>query len=93
MLGPATDGGWWTLGLRDPGHATVLRTIATSTTTTGHRTVVALRRRGLRVACCPGCPTWTPPSTLTPWPACARRTAGSPRAVAAEVPQPAPVAR
>ncbi|MFV2103036.1 TIGR04282 family arsenosugar biosynthesis glycosyltransferase [Micromonospora sp. LOL_024] len=49
VLGPATDGGWWTLGLRDPGHATVLRTIATSTASTGRRTLIALRRRGLRV--------------------------------------------
>ncbi len=49
VLGPAGDGGWWALGLRDPGHAAVLRTIATSTATTGRRTLAALRRRGLRV--------------------------------------------
>ncbi len=49
VLGPAVDGGWWALGLRDPGHAAVLAAIPTSTATTGQRTVTALRRRGLRV--------------------------------------------
>jgi rSAM/selenodomain-associated transferase 1 len=49
VLGPAADGGWWGLGLRQPGHAAVLRDIATSTATTGASTLAALRWRGLRV--------------------------------------------
>nr|WP_205808145.1 TIGR04282 family arsenosugar biosynthesis glycosyltransferase [Micromonospora sp. HNM0581] len=93
VLGPATDGGWWTLGLRDPGHAEVLRGIATSTTTTGRCTLAALHRRGLRVHLLPelsdvdtadnarAVATWCPPGS---------RFA---RAVATEVPQPASVGR
>jgi len=50
VLGPAADGGWWALGLRDGRHAAVLDGIVTSTATTGADTRSALRRRGLRVA-------------------------------------------
>jgi rSAM/selenodomain-associated transferase 1 len=50
VLGPATDGGWWALGLHDPRHATVLRDVPMSTPRTGELTGRALAARGLRVA-------------------------------------------
>jgi rSAM/selenodomain-associated transferase 1 len=53
VLGLAADGGWWTLGLRDPSNAAVLRDIPTSTSTTGARTLAALRGHRLRVALLP----------------------------------------
>jgi rSAM/selenodomain-associated transferase 1 len=50
VLGAAADGGWWALGLREPGHASVLRDVPMSTVRTGALTLRALRVRGLRVA-------------------------------------------
>jgi glycosyltransferase A (GT-A) superfamily protein (DUF2064 family) len=49
VLGPASDGGWWALALRDPSHAEALRAVPMSTVDTGAATVAALRARGLRV--------------------------------------------
>jgi glycosyltransferase A (GT-A) superfamily protein (DUF2064 family) len=49
VLGPAADGGWWTLALRDPSHAEALRAVPMSTSDTGAATLDALRSRGLRV--------------------------------------------
>jgi glycosyltransferase A (GT-A) superfamily protein (DUF2064 family) len=53
VLGPAADGGWWALGLRDAVHAAALREIPTSTAETGRHTLAELRERGLRVATLP----------------------------------------
>ncbi|HEY0532925.1 MAG TPA: DUF2064 domain-containing protein [Actinoplanes sp.] len=53
VLGFAEDGGWWALGLRDPGHARVLRDVPMSTAGTGVLTRAALEQRGLRPAALP----------------------------------------
>jgi glycosyltransferase A (GT-A) superfamily protein (DUF2064 family) len=50
VLGPAEDGGWWGLALRDPFDATALRDVPTSTPDTAQWTVKALRERGLSVS-------------------------------------------
>lgn len=49
VLGPAADGGWWALGLRDTRHARALAGVPMSTADTGRLTEQALRSRGLRV--------------------------------------------
>jgi hypothetical protein len=53
VLGPATDGGWWALGLRDPRAATVIAAVPTSRGDTCERTLHALRDAGLRVGLLP----------------------------------------
>lgn len=47
VLGFATDGGWWSLGLRDGRQADALRGVPMSRGDTGVLTVAALRLRGL----------------------------------------------
>lgn len=49
VLGPATDGGWWLLGLHDPTFAACLRTVTMSRPDTGELSLRALRAAGLRV--------------------------------------------
>ncbi|WP_280274063.1 TIGR04282 family arsenosugar biosynthesis glycosyltransferase [Nocardia wallacei] len=49
VLGPATDGGWWALGLTEPAPARVLTEVPMSTGSTGARTRAALREFGCRV--------------------------------------------
>jgi uncharacterized protein len=49
VLGPALDGGWWALGLRDPAAAARVAAVPTSRADTGERTLAALRAAGLRV--------------------------------------------
>jgi hypothetical protein len=53
VLGPATDGGWWALGLRRPADAHVLADVPMSCADTGMRTLLALRGIGLTVATLP----------------------------------------
>lgn len=89
VLGPAEDGGWWLLGLREPAHATVLRGVATSTGRTGADTLAALHRLGLRVA---RLATLRDVDTAADARAVARRCPGwgrFPRAVAEHLPTPA----
>lgn len=53
VLGPAEDGGWWVLALRDPAHAAALEGVPMSVDDTGGRTRAALVARGLRVGTAP----------------------------------------
>lgn len=49
VLGPATDGGWWVLGLNEPASAALLADVPMSVDDTGQRTLEALRGAGLVV--------------------------------------------
>jgi rSAM/selenodomain-associated transferase 1 len=53
VLGPAEDGGWWVLALRDPTDAAVLAGVEMSTERTHDDTLAALRARGLDVGTAP----------------------------------------
>jgi len=53
VLGPATDGGWWLLGLHAAAHARMLASVPMSTPDTGRLTRAALSGRGLRIGDAP----------------------------------------
>jgi glycosyltransferase A (GT-A) superfamily protein (DUF2064 family) len=53
VLGPAADGGWWALGLRDPRAAALVADVPTSRDDTGARTAAVLRDAGLRLGLLP----------------------------------------
>jgi hypothetical protein len=50
LLGPACDGGWWILGLREPAAAESLRGVPMSQPDTGELTAKALRDMGIDVS-------------------------------------------
>jgi glycosyltransferase A (GT-A) superfamily protein (DUF2064 family) len=53
VLGLAADGGWWAMGLRDPGAARLVAAVPTSRDDTGERTFRALQGAGLHVGLLP----------------------------------------
>ncbi len=52
-LGPATDGGWWGLGLRRTAQVAPVAGVQMSTANTGSDTLAALRSGGLRISLLP----------------------------------------
>lgn len=53
VLGPAEDGGWWALALRDPAAAAALAMVPMSQADTGKMTMKALAEQGLSVGLAP----------------------------------------
>lgn len=53
VLGPAVDGGWWALGLREPERAAAVAGVPMSRPDTGELTRRALRTAGMTVATLP----------------------------------------
>jgi glycosyltransferase A (GT-A) superfamily protein (DUF2064 family) len=58
VVGPATDGGWWLLGLPDPSLAAALQHVEMSTSETGARTVEALGGDVVMLRTLPDMDTW-----------------------------------
>lgn len=91
MLGLASDGGWWALGVHTPGSAAVLTTVPMSTETTGADTLAALRRSGAHVVSLPVLTDVDHPADIGPVCTATRPGSHFRRAVSTVVPNLLPV--